>query len=160
MASIEIARLAEMALFGKAVAKACENASFPALLLDGPLGAGKTTLVREIVSNLPCAALCEVASPSFNICNIYPAKPRIRHWDLYRCGENFPDELLEALEESSTWNIVEWSGYMPEDCRPRYYLDIHWKLIKNSRLLDVVGHGEKGLACAAEIMTNFFEKRF
>ncbi len=84
-----------------------------ALLLDGPLGAGKTTLVRGLVSALPGAERAEVASPSFNICNIYPTRPEVAHVDLYRLEGRPPGEDFEnALEVPETLVIVEWAQYL------------------------------------------------
>src|SRR5688500_8094665 len=56
------------------------------LLLSGPLGAGKTLLVKGI-----CAALGideeDVTSPSFTLVNPYTGRLRLYHIDLYRLDE-------------------------------------------------------------------------
>src|ERR1043165_7711832 len=72
------------------------------LLLSGPLGAGKTILVKGI-----CAALGideeEVTSPSFTLVNPYSGRLQLYHIDLYRLDEGARaahavdlDELLSA----------------------------------------------------------------
>lgn len=95
--------------------------SLPPLLLEGSLGAGKTTLVRGLVAGLPNASAAEVSSPSFNIVNFYPTRPEVAHFDLYRLeGRPPPEALFEALDRPDLWVIVEWAGHLdrrhwPED---------------------------------------------
>jgi tRNA threonylcarbamoyladenosine biosynthesis protein TsaE len=78
------------------------------VLLYGPLGAGKTTLVRMIASALEVADA--VRSPSFTIANIYRGSITIQHLDLYRL-EEIGDEDALALEEyvrEDCVTLVEW----------------------------------------------------
>ena len=91
----------------------------PALLLTGPLGAGKTTLVRALVEALPGAEEAEVASPSFNIVNLYPTTPPVAHFDLYRL-EGLPpgEEFLELAADGATLLVVEWSEHLAADLTP------------------------------------------
>jgi tRNA threonylcarbamoyladenosine biosynthesis protein TsaE len=82
------------------------------LLLDGPLGAGKTALARAVIRSLQGAAAEEVPSPSFTLVQTY-ATPRgeVWHVDLYRIAE--PSGLAElGLEEAFEQAIclVEWPG--------------------------------------------------
>ena len=49
----------------------------PALLLDGDLGAGKTTLTRELVLCLPGGEQAEISSPTFTLVNIYLTCPQV-----------------------------------------------------------------------------------
>ncbi len=78
------------------------------VLLEGPLGAGKTTLVREIALALGVADA--VRSPSFTIANVYAGPLVVNHLDLYRL-EAFADEDTLALEEyrsPDAVTLVEW----------------------------------------------------
>lgn len=76
--------------------------------LDGPMGAGKTTLVRAIATTLGADPRL-VASPTYVIAHEYPIRDGLLvHIDAYRLGE--PDEVdslgLDALDRAIT--IVEW----------------------------------------------------
>lgn len=78
------------------------------VLLYGPLGAGKTTLVRAIASALEVAD--PVRSPSFTIANIYRGSVTVQHLDLYRLEEIGAEDAL-ALEEyvrADAVTLVEW----------------------------------------------------
>jgi N-acetylmuramate 1-kinase len=79
------------------------------IALDGPLGAGKTTLVRALVTELG-GDPAEVASPTFTLLNRYDARLPVVHVDAYRLqgpaalgGLGF-DELAE-----DGIGIVEWA---------------------------------------------------
>jgi tRNA threonylcarbamoyladenosine biosynthesis protein TsaE len=77
-------------------------------LLYGPLGAGKTTLVRVVADALHVSD--PVRSPSFTIANIYSGSIIVQHLDLYRLDEIGDDDAL-ALEEyvrDDAVTLVEW----------------------------------------------------
>ena len=100
----------------------------PALLLDGDLGAGKTTLTRGLVSALPGADQAEVSSPSFNIVNLYPTRPPVAHFDLYRL-ENLPadPEVLDQLAGGNSLNIVEWAQFLDPRHWPEARLEVSFQ---------------------------------
>lgn len=78
------------------------------VLLYGPLGAGKTTLVRMIAGVLGVSDA--VRSPSFTIANVYSGRVLIYHLDLYRL-EGIEDDDALALEEyvgMDAVTLVEW----------------------------------------------------
>jgi tRNA threonylcarbamoyladenosine biosynthesis protein TsaE len=86
------------------------------LLLDGPLGAGKTIFAKGVASGLGVEQ-DEVTSPSFTLVNVYDeGRLKLFHMDLYRLAEGATaahavdlDELL--LDESAVF-IIEWSERM------------------------------------------------
>ncbi|MCR5257209.1 MAG: tRNA (adenosine(37)-N6)-threonylcarbamoyltransferase complex ATPase subunit type 1 TsaE [Desulfovibrio sp.] len=104
----------------EALAEQGPDAGF-ALLLQGELGCGKTTLAASFVKALPGGEDAEVSSPSFTLCNVYPTRPQVFHVDLYRAGPGpLPDEAAEALEgragSGGAVLVVEWPEYLlPED---------------------------------------------
>ncbi|MFO8033118.1 MAG: tRNA (adenosine(37)-N6)-threonylcarbamoyltransferase complex ATPase subunit type 1 TsaE [Desulfohalobiaceae bacterium] len=94
------------------------------ILLQGELGAGKTTLVRGLTQALPGGEKAQVSSPSFNILNIYPTDPEVLHLDLYRLsGPEAAESLWENLPQDPQGIVlVEWSENLPAQEYPgRYY---------------------------------------
>ncbi len=119
-----------------------DSREFPALLMRGELGAGKTTLVRGLVESLPGAQEAEVSSPSFNILNIYPTRPEVAHFDLYRLAGLTPDDdILDQLEDSSRLAVVEWAEYLEKEFRPVSYLLLTWTPVKTGRNLKIKANG-------------------
>lgn len=120
-----------------------------ALLLHGPLGAGKTTFVRGFVQVLPGSEAAEVSSPSFTLCNSYPTRPAVLHCDLYRCEDlardgtltSLPEEVDEALEAGREIVLIEWAERLPAAARPAQRLDIHFQVCQNRRFALLVPHG-------------------
>jgi tRNA threonylcarbamoyladenosine biosynthesis protein TsaE len=78
------------------------------VLLEGPIGSGKTTFVRAVAEVLEVAD--PVRSPSFTIANIYAGRVTVQHLDLYRL-DGLADEDALALEEYArpdAVTLVEW----------------------------------------------------
>ncbi len=76
--------------------------------LQGPLGAGKTTLVQALVQALGFSG--RATSPTYTLVHLYPtpAGPVV-HADLYRLEDPTPLlPELEALEEGARLTLVEW----------------------------------------------------
>jgi tRNA threonylcarbamoyladenosine biosynthesis protein TsaE len=77
------------------------------VLLEGPLGAGKTAFVRGLAMGLGCDG-DDVSSPTFTIVQEYRGRVTLQHVDLYRLG---PTEVTDlALEDlmDGTVVAVEW----------------------------------------------------
>lgn len=72
--------------------------------LIGPLGAGKTTLVRGFLKSLGWHGV--VRSPSFNLIHRYETSPPVVHADYYRIGEANAADLTEEFEGAV--GFVEW----------------------------------------------------
>jgi tRNA threonylcarbamoyladenosine biosynthesis protein TsaE len=101
--AVELARLEEI---GATFARAIRGGDV--VLLYGPLGAGKTALIRAISRGLDVTD--PVRSPSFTIANIYSGTMTVQHLDLYRLDEIGDDDAL-ALEEyvrDDAVTLVEW----------------------------------------------------
>jgi tRNA threonylcarbamoyladenosine biosynthesis protein TsaE len=83
--------------------------------LDGPLGAGKTVLVRGIAAGLGVTDKRLVSSPTFVLVQEYPAGIPLFHLDLYRMCDA-PAELADlGLDEMLQQGIVliEWADKAP-----------------------------------------------
>jgi tRNA threonylcarbamoyl adenosine modification protein YjeE len=89
--------------------------------LGGPVGSGKSTLVRAIVRALHGAD--QSCSPSFTFRHRYDGDPPIEHIDFFRIDD--PRELAElGLEEALEGNaiaLVEWWRNAPDAIPPRRY---------------------------------------
>jgi tRNA threonylcarbamoyladenosine biosynthesis protein TsaE len=78
-----------------------------AVLLIGPLGAGKTAFARGLAEGLG-GDPNDVSSPTFTIVQEYAGRVRLQHVDLYRLAPSEVDDLaLEDLWEDSVI-AVEW----------------------------------------------------
>jgi tRNA threonylcarbamoyladenosine biosynthesis protein TsaE len=78
------------------------------VLVEGELGAGKTTFVRGACRALGVGGL--VTSPTFTIGQRYPANVPISHLDLYRVGDlgNEDPDLLADYIGPDRIAFVEW----------------------------------------------------
>lgn len=113
-----------------------------ALLLQGGLGSGKTTLVRGLVSALAGCAEAEVSSPSFNIVNLYPTTPPVAHFDLYRVCGAAPEEFLDAVEDAGTLVVAEWIEHLANNLWPTEALHLRWTPVPSGRALEIRALGK------------------
>jgi tRNA threonylcarbamoyladenosine biosynthesis protein TsaE len=85
------------------------------LLLDGPLGAGKTTLVAALVAALGGPA--RTSSPTYTLVHEYPTpQGPVVHVDAFRLGD--PGQLaalgLDDYLDRARLVVVEWGGPLAE----------------------------------------------
>jgi tRNA threonylcarbamoyladenosine biosynthesis protein TsaE len=82
------------------------------VLLDGPLGAGKTVFVKGLAAALGIDPE-EVTSPSFTLVNPYAARLQLFHIDLYRLDEGAAAahavDLEELLTDERAVIVIEWA---------------------------------------------------
>ena len=82
------------------------------LLLDGPLGAGKTVFVKGLAAALDIDPE-EVTSPSFTLVNPYAGRLPLFHIDLYRLDEGAAAahavDLEELLTDERAVIVIEWA---------------------------------------------------
>lgn len=104
----------EMRELGKRIA--AELRAGDLLILSGPLGAGKTTLVQGIGEGLNVRG--PITSPTFVIARVHPSLaggPGLVHADAYRLGSALElDDLDLDADTDSAVTIVEWGEGLAE----------------------------------------------
>ncbi len=80
------------------------------LLFYGEMGAGKTTLIKEICSLLDIED--KISSPTFSLVNEYKSRKgeSVYHFDFYRIEdeEEAMDIGFEEYIDSEKWCLIEW----------------------------------------------------
>lgn len=84
------------------------------LLLSGPLGAGKTTLVQGLAAGLGLDPK-EIQSPSYTLIREHQGpRGRMVHIDLYRLTPHEADALgLDEILAAPGVKVVEWPDRLP-----------------------------------------------
>lgn len=120
------------------------------LLLQGDLGAGKTTLARAFTCALPGGRESEVNSPSFTLCNEYPTMPPVLHFDLYRLEAWQEDEnILDALDEAANGEVlllIEWPENLKKEFLPENFMRCRLTGSENNRTAFIECAGKTALA--------------
>ena len=124
------------------------------VVLTGPLGAGKTVLVRGLARGLGVTGA--VTSPTFVIARVHPALadgPPLVHVDAYRVGDALEVadlDLAASVDDAVT--LVEWGDGKVEALAPSYLVV---RLERGSddgdrRRVGVEGHGPRWTAAALD----------
>ena len=98
-------------------------------MLDGPLGAGKTTLVQGIGAGLGVRG--PITSPTFVIARLHPSLcggPDLVHADAYRLGSRLEvDDLDLDADVDHCVTVVEWGeGLVEELAASHLLITIGW----------------------------------
>ena len=116
-------RATDLKIIGKYL---IEDLSTKVVRIDGPMGAGKTTLISSICKSLGVEE--PISSPTFSLVNTYKSRNGIiYHFDFYRI-QNAHEALdigLEEYLESGNLCFMEWA----EKITPHLPLNYdHYKL--------------------------------
>lgn len=122
------------------------------VLLEGPLGAGKTFFVREVARALGVPEDVAITSPTFALVHEYPeATPMLVHADLYRLEDPLElDELgiRDRLDDAIV--MIEWGErFVDELGTPALLLRLSLGDAEEAR--DVHLEGRPGLAPASGV---------
>ncbi|MCA9073353.1 MAG: tRNA (adenosine(37)-N6)-threonylcarbamoyltransferase complex ATPase subunit type 1 TsaE [Planctomycetaceae bacterium] len=124
--------------------------------LVGPLGAGKTQLVKAIAAG--CGVSPDtVNSPTFVLIQEYPGTLRLYHFDAYRVGdlEEFLDLGVEELMAGTGVCLIEWANRFPE-AMPANTLWIKIQLLSvNSREWSFRGTGTSSSAAIQQLQATW-----
>jgi tRNA threonylcarbamoyladenosine biosynthesis protein TsaE len=92
------------------------------VLLQGDLGAGKTTLVKGIAAGFEAAEEEDVTSPTFTLVHEYRGpRANLYHIDLYRVDTQRELETLglDDLRSDGSVLLIEWGEKFPRLLRER-----------------------------------------
>jgi len=117
------------------------------VILAGPLGAGKTTLVQGIGAGLGVRG--PVTSPTFVIARVHPAVagsgPALVHADAYRLGSiGEVDDLDLDTDAASAVTVVEWGAGLAEGlAEDRLEITIEPDQDGDARTVRINAHGAR-----------------
>jgi tRNA threonylcarbamoyladenosine biosynthesis protein TsaE len=103
------------------------------VLLDGPLGAGKTTLVRGLLEALGYDK--PVRSPTFNLIQTFETQPPVMHADLYRVQSYEGIGLEDYLDTHLC--LIEWPDRAAGLVRSELAWQIHIGFQGGGRLISI-----------------------
>ena len=93
-----------------------KNINYNIVLISGDMGAGKTTLIKELLSHM--SVIDNVSSPTFSIINEYSTNKDeiIYHMDLYRIKDIAELDNIGFFEylESGRTCLIEWGEMIEE----------------------------------------------
>ncbi|MCU0438102.1 MAG: tRNA (adenosine(37)-N6)-threonylcarbamoyltransferase complex ATPase subunit type 1 TsaE [Raineya sp.] len=103
--------LQELPLVASQIVEECKN--YRVWIFEGQMGAGKTTLIKQICKVL--GVLDEVQSPTFSIVNEYHTEnhQRIYHFDFYRLRseqEAYDIGYEEYFYDEKAYSFLEWAS--------------------------------------------------
>ena len=119
--------------------KLIEQFNYKVILFYGEMGAGKTTLIKQLCKKLGVSE--PTSSPTFSIVNEYKTDDNktIYHFDFYRI-ENENEVLDFGYEEylySNNYCFIEWPEKIP-NMLPTHFVTISIKLDnENNRIISI-----------------------
>ncbi len=129
-------KIAELPKIAKTI---LEAASSKILLFYGEMGAGKTTLIKQLIKQLDVNDT--VSSPTFSLINEYfsDTEGTIFHFDFYRI-QNETEALDIGIEDyfyNIEWCMVEWPQNI-ENLLPLERTEIHISVLdEDTRTLEI-----------------------
>jgi tRNA threonylcarbamoyladenosine biosynthesis protein TsaE len=148
--ALDLVNLAATEAFGRRLASVLWPGAVIALV--GPLGAGKTHLVRAVAMGLG-ANPSQVSSPTFVLIQEYDARLPIYHFDAYRLKNEseFADLGVHEYFQGDGVCLVEWADKVAT-CLPEELLTINIVVTgPESRRLELAAKGEKYASMLAAI---------
>ncbi len=116
-----------------------QNLNHKIILINGEMGAGKTTLIKQILERLN--VVDNISSPTFSIINEYRTKGQdiIYHMDLYRINQIEELEGIGFFEylESGNLCFIEW-GEIVENIIGEDYNKFNLSVNNNLRILEKI----------------------
>ncbi|NLY62658.1 MAG: tRNA (adenosine(37)-N6)-threonylcarbamoyltransferase complex ATPase subunit type 1 TsaE [Erysipelothrix sp.] len=121
---------------GECIGKAITDTTI--ILLDGELGAGKTTLTQGIGRGLDIEET--INSPTFTIAKQYEGSRELNHLDVYRLEGLDEDMGIEDYVYDGSVLIIEWSKFIDTDIFDEY-LHIQIDYLDEARKIKFTPYG-------------------
>jgi len=157
MLKITLNSLDDTAKFGKMLGKLSEPGDV--ILLDGDLGAGKTTMTQSIAIGLEVPEKSYVTSPSFSLMNQYFGRIPLYHIDCYRLeGEDDVEGsgLMDYIVADGL-TVVEWPERLGS-LKPEERLDVYIRSDNERRILSLDARGKKWQDRMQVLSKYYFDK--
>lgn len=120
------------------------------LLLEGDLGAGKTTFTKGLAKGLNITR--NVNSPTFTIIKEYEGRLPLYHMDVYRLADSEEDLGFDDYFLGSGVTVVEWA-HLIEEYLPEERLEIYiYHLGDDERKIVLTPKGERYEDICKELM--------
>ncbi len=150
--TIELQTLADTERLGQLLGEIAQAGDV--IILDGSLGAGKTTVTQSIGVGLGVPPDCYITSPTFSLMHEYQGRLVLYHMDLYRLTSEEEIEDLGFLEYiyGDGLTVIEWPNRLGS-LMPEEYLALKLELQENeeSRTARISIAGDQWLTRLEEI---------
>lgn len=120
--------------------------------LHGPLGAGKSTLVRGALAALGWEGA--VPSPTYTLVEPYALAREVWHLDLYRLGDASEWDELGIEEAAPDFLFIEWPERIPE-LAARFDLHVTLDYQEAGRVASLLASSEIGGQWLSELRGSF-----
>lgn len=149
---ISINNLDELNHFANVLVRHLEPSDL--ILLNGDLGAGKTTLTQFIGKHLGVKR--NINSPTFNIIKSYKGSNlKLHHMDCYRLEDSDEDLGFDEYFQDEGITIIEWSQFI-QDLLPKEHLIINLEtLSETKRTIKLEAQGTHYLKVKEEVESEF-----
>jgi tRNA threonylcarbamoyladenosine biosynthesis protein TsaE len=138
--TVEISTEAQMQQFGEKLAAHLQIGDL--IILEGPLGAGKTRLAQSIGKGLSVKS--EITSPTFVIAKNYQGRTPFIHADAYRLLDSPIGGLQDLdLDTENSVTVIEWGKNFAEQLNDQYLLITISIVDDSKRQLAISSVGER-----------------
>lgn len=112
----KVCSLQDLEQLAKSITDTIKKEKVKIIFLDGKIGAGKTTIAKQIISQKSSLKIEDISSPTFSIVNLYNSQ-KTSHFDLYRIKN------IQELDEIGFFSIIsqndlcliEWGEIVKEE---------------------------------------------
>ena len=137
VSTFEITDVSELGLIASHIKKNMDHS--PVVIFDGEMGAGKTTLISELCSQLQIED--DISSPTYSIVNTYlrPNQKDVYHFDFYRMADEMEavQSGLDEMIDSGNICLIEWAERIMK-LLPESYVRVNISITgTNSRKIEI-----------------------